>query len=320
MQVKSFFTIFLLILKVDINAQTAPFNYEQKMISSGKNFPDFNLRRDSIDRLIVLLHEGKKPSKIQKELGWTTEKFIDQTAFLESKGFLKKTGKTYRPTCMVINIKDGNTLYKYAEKIAQAISDSLTLDRKFFTNEYKLTNLSKQMPFDSVSFLILSNVLLDNWQINNVEDDFLKKPRALRHGKNYYYAFMQKNPSGKSESFGIYGNQFFRDFLVYGNNRNHIKAAEVSKYAEKLPLVDSIDNSLFYLWADLFKSKLIKILNEHKGYIQSVYKKTGYAKEVTFEEFFIWWYHFIYTRATNILFERNLIIIPAEGNFFYRLK
>jgi len=62
---------------------------------------------------------------------------------------------------------------------------------------------------------------------------------------------------------------------------------------------------------------LIGLLNKDREYIEGVFQKTGYSNEVTFEEFFMWWYHFIYTRATNILAEKNYITIPEQGNFFY---
>jgi hypothetical protein len=62
----------------------------------------------------------------------------------------------------------------------------------------------------------------------------------------------------------------------------------------------------------------LKVLNEQTGYSHEVYEKSGYSDEIAFEEFFIWWYHFIYTSATDILAKRNLLIIPVDGNFYYK--
>ena len=36
----------------------------------------------------------------------------------------------------------------------------------------------------------------------------------------------------------------------------------------------------------------------------------------SFEEFFIWWYHFIYTKVTDILAENRVLTIPKEGNIY----
>jgi len=65
------------------------------------------------------------------------------------------------------------------------------------------------------------------------------------------------------------------------------------------------------------QTKLLKILNEQTDYSRKVFEKTVYSDEIAFEEFFIWWYHFIYTDATNILAKRNKLTIPKEGNFYY---
>jgi hypothetical protein len=67
-----------------------------------------------------------------------------------------------------------------------------------------------------------------------------------------------------------------------------------------------------------FKPKLLKILNDRTEYSHEVFEITGYANEINFEEFFIWWYHFIYTDVTNILAERGRLIIPEDGNFYYK--
>lgn len=56
--------------------------------------------------------------------------------------------------------------------------------------------------------MILSDVLLDNWQINNLETRFIGAERTRRLGGNYYLSFQEQDPKSKTESFGIYGHQF----------------------------------------------------------------------------------------------------------------
>ncbi len=75
----------------------------------------------------------------------------------------------------------------------------------------------------------------------------------------------------------------------------------------------------FTAMASIFRPVLINLLRNRRGYVDEVYQKTGYNNEVAFEEFFIWWYHFIYTRATDILAEKGCLAVPADGNLFYRL-
>ena len=65
-----------------------------------------------------------------------------------------------------------------------------------------------------------------------------------------------------------------------------------------------------------FKPVLIDILSKEIDYMNQIYEISGYNDEISFEEFFIWWYHFMYTKATDILAESRVITIPKEGNFY----
>ncbi|HLP17184.1 MAG TPA: hypothetical protein VK470_13050, partial [Bacteroidota bacterium] len=63
-----------------------------------------------------------------------------------------------------------------------------------------------------------------------------------------------------------------------------------------------------------------KILHKNKKYCLKMYHELGYSSEITFEEFFIWWYHFIYTQTTDVMHARALLKVPEGGNFFYKAE
>jgi len=46
---------------------------------------------------------------------WSREKYEQEVSFLESKGFIKRTGEEIRITCMVVSNEDGKGLHQYAE-------------------------------------------------------------------------------------------------------------------------------------------------------------------------------------------------------------
>ena len=69
-----------------------------------------------------------------------------------------------------------------------------------------------------------------------------------------------------------------------------------------------------------FLPELVQILNKNKKYSENIYKKLGYSKEITFEEFYIWWYHFIYTEATDLMSKNQILTIPKDGNFVYGIE
>ena len=130
-------------------------------------------------------------------------------------------------------------------------------------------------------FFILSDVLLYNWQINQVEEEYLKKnERPERHGKHYYYSIMEniKYPKG---NFGIYGNQYrsLNDsmvLIIYGNNRN-ITNFKIQKDQSLLdssiknaPRITKYDYSIFERMAGDYTPDLIKILIENTYYIKDI--------------------------------------------------
>ena len=304
-------------------------HFDHKMISSGSNYPDFNTRKDSIDLFLISLHEGNTKKEFKLKAGWDDKILQEKISLLTTKQWLSESEDFY-PTIFIANNEQGKSLFSYSLPIALEIVTTIENQLNDLRLEYEQLNLAKAHSFETMSFLILSNVLLDNWQINNVERHFLKAPqRPERHGKNYYYALFQ-NESHPKEAFGIYGNQYrsVSDSLtiaVYGNNRNLVSnqlndPVFVEDLVKNAPTINNSDNQKLSLMADDFSVTLVEILKENLDYSMHVYRNMGYAKNISFEEFYIWWYHFIYTQATNILEEKGLLVIPETGNFYYVVR
>jgi hypothetical protein len=314
--------LFILVLAISVMAgcfHQGSFNYKQSMISSGDNYPDFDLTKGRMDRLLVALHLGRHKDAIIKEFNWDSKTYESTIAFLEQKGFVRNEKGRYLPTCMVISAEDGKSLLRDAEPIARQVSDSILSILPGLRNKYSTSSLAKTIPSDSIAFFLLSDVILDNWQIGNVENIFIHAERPLRHGKRYYYSFMEQGQDSTGP-FGIYGNMYFDGFVVYGNNQNKVDQYKIRSKVASLPRLDSTDYRMLDECSSLFTGKLISILQSRQEYINEVYEKSGYSKEVSYPEFFIWWYHFIYTRATDILAEQAYLEIPAGGNFYYRVN
>lgn len=303
--------------------------YEYKMISRGDNGPDFNIRKDSLGLFLVALHEDIDPKDFQKKVKWSDEVLQNKIQFLKEKNWLHISKKGLKPSLFIVSNQEGIKLMEYGKPIAEKIATSIESVIPSIKVVFQTNGLSSYY-FDSLSFLILSNVLLDNWQIKKIEKAYLGKDnRPERHGKYYYTAIME-NTNYPKEGFGIYGNQFGSIYdstylSIYGNNRSIANdyLANDSIFRDSVlniaPLIRPELYQLFDEISDNYRTTLVKILNNQTDYAHKVYEKTGYSDEITYDEFFIWWYHFIYTKATNILAERGKLQIPAKGNFYYRV-
>jgi len=51
--------------------------------------------------------------------------------------------------------------------------------------------------------------------------------------------------------------------------------------------------------------------------LASAHERSPYSEEVTFDEFFIWWYHLFYSATTDWLAHRGLLEVPRFGNTTY---
>ena len=285
--------------------------YIGSVISKGDNFPDFGVRNDSMNLFLICLHNDITQAEFQKKVKFDNQKMQNVIQLLKTKNWLHEVDNKIKPSIFIATKYDGEALYKYAKPISEDIAKLIKRRLPEIEAKFSETDIAKRQSFKEWDFLVLSDVLLDNWQIFDVEKGFLgASARPIRHGMNYYASFFEQTTD--REGFNIYGNQYGK-ISVYGNNRSIADLTD-SKYS-----VNEHDNIIFSEIAKKNLPDLVGILNKHKNYSKKAYKKLGYSKEITFEEFYIWWYHFIYTQATDIMNENKTLTVPKDGNFVYRL-
>jgi len=299
-------------------------NYEQHFISSGDNFPEISLFDNDRYKLLIGLHNGFHENEIRNKINWSDEEFKNQVELLKNNGYLEeKTGSLF-PSVSIIMNKEGQELFKQAEQVAEDIAESIIRIDPVMKQKYLTMEVADRYSYANFKFFLLSDVLLDNWQINNVENDFLKKKRTLRHGKRYYIQLAEKDSLMKKEVFGIYGNQYKCNdsvcYIIYGNNRknNHKSINELDSM--NIPFLSISDQDILDEMAEFYKPELLKILEKNKVKFIEFYDNSVFKNELSFEEYFIWYYHFIYTKATDKLAEKSHIIIPESGVFRVKIE
>ena len=299
-------------------------NYERHFISSGNNFPKISLDKNKRHLFLVGLHYGFSKNEIAKNLSWSEDDLIEEIKLLKENGYVKEIDHILYPTISIVTKKEGIDFFKKTEIIANEIALSIIQIEASIKEKFETMEISKKHTFSDFSFFLYSDVLLDNWQINNVERNFLKEKRTLRHGKRYYMQYAEKDSTYTKEVFGIYGNQYMCNkgicFITYGNNRkNHFKTLEELSKMD-IPLLTKRDQKVLNEMANIYKPILIKILEKNRGLFEKEYKNSVFYNELSFSEYFIWYYHFLYTKATDILDSKNSITIPETGIFRVKLQ
>lgn len=297
--------------------------YEQHFISSGDNFSQISLKKNKRYLFLVGLHNGIEPKDMQTSLQWNDSTFQREIELLTDNGYVKYKNGKYVASINIVMQEEGKQIFDHCEKVASQIVESIIEFEPTVKKLYYTMDVADKRSYEELSFFLLSDVLLDNWQINNVESEFLKKERPLRHGKRYYIQYAEIDTLSDREVFGIYGNQYTCNdsicFITYGNNRkNHHKSTKELLEME-LPLISTKDQEILDKMANSYKSMLIEILEENREYFTEFYQGLDHKNETGFEEFFIWYYHFLYTRATDILADKGLLDVPQKGIFRVKL-
>lgn len=346
--------------------------YDYKMISSGQNFPAVNVRREHRGDIAILLHERLPLSSIREHFGWSGQQMQQRLDELVSAELVRRSDAgDYVPTLMVMSLGGVARHVPVPETLVAEAARLLVERLPEVRSRYSAIEGFRHVPFDAATLLVLSDVLLDNWQINAVERGFLRAERPLRAGSRYYYSIQERTPLDPREAFGIYGNQYrqYGSFTVgvYGNRRtnnplNFITLGgeeleslfgdspeDVGAYKEELldhlvaaardpdvsvpprleqglaalgwldrerirvPLLDPDDGDALSAMASLVTDDLLALLERYRPEITRAYEVSPYAREITFEEYFMWWYHLFYTEVTDRLVAQGHISMPAAG-------
>ena len=209
-------------------------DYEYKMISSGNNFPSVNIQTGNLGDICILLHHRIPAQDIQRHFHWSDQEFQRRIDVLLKENLIRKYEKyRYLPTFMIITLDDGDQLARSARDLVHKMTYLITRALPSIKGRYDEIEGMRGISFQDASLLIVSDVLLDNWQIRNVEARILNSERPLRNGMHYYYSIQEKRPGDPIEAFGIYGNMNSgfgsASVGIYGNQRQGLNFITIDK-------------------------------------------------------------------------------------------
>jgi len=292
---------------------------------SGFEGPKIDINKDSLAQFLVALHYDIPLSDIENELNWnpeTTESHID--ALIENR-LLKREGDDLLPALGVFTLERGKLMELKARNVANEIADSIYNRLPEIKAIHDESHISQRHDFRELSLFYLSNVVLDNFQIRQVEEEFLNQERPLRNGSRYYLGIVEDDLAADTEPYGMYGNRGLHwsdstGISVYGNRRTASNPGWDNYEDKNIHVFDEHDTELItQTMPDLFLPTLLDILEKNRPDFETTYHELNFEEEISFEEFFIFWYHWIYTEATDVLIERDIIQEPQNDMFYYQI-
>lgn len=77
------------------------------------------------------------------------------------------------------------------------------------------------------------------------------------------------------------------------------------------------DLSIFNEITNMISEDLVLLFKENEKPLKEYFASSRYSKEITYEEIFIWCYHFFYTKVTEELIKQGVIITNPQENQTY---
>lgn len=239
--------------------------YPQEVKSSILNLNQKNLRE-----IILLLHNRIETEEIVDHFKMKKDDYDLIINTLYGQGLLKKStdGKVI-PACMVVNSENEKEIKKYTGEFGSKIAEIIIDRYKKIRDSNKLLPEFAKDSFDDEALFVLYNVLLDKWQIKNIEEKFLRAEPPLRSGERYYLLIHQKSDEVLENQFTLLGNWYvdYKDycFCTFGDVWNKDNFADISrdKLISDFGMSKSEDDTTF-------KKHLIdNLVNSIKGSLHS---------------------------------------------------
>ncbi len=276
---------------------------------------EFNQKQ--LKKLLVLLHNRVPESEIKNLLGLNNIQYQEKINQLFGSSLIKKKEDgSFVPTCMIIDTINQRELKNIASPIGKLVAE-IVIDRlplikslylKFLMNNSQKGKTLTGFSFDEISLFLLSNVILNEWQLKNIQEKFIKSHPPSRERDNYYAALFQLDNYNSINVFlnrSILNDNYLKKFyskiikendFVYPSSYNYIKIPYEKKYEK-----------LFENMASIVAKDLIENLEKKKPLLVKYFLNSVYKDEISFREWLMWVYQFIVTEATEYLIKKDII-------------
>ncbi|MBX3006520.1 MAG: hypothetical protein KF816_00695 [Melioribacteraceae bacterium] len=283
---------------------------------------NIDIREKDYQSILVLLHEKFKINEIKEKLKIKDDRMDLLINDLYSNGLIKlNENKEYIPTCFVITESDITHLQSFVQKTGEEMS-GIAIDRlEIIKKEYTNTDLARNHSFENASLFVLGNVVHGNFQLKNVEEQFLKAEAPKRGSEKSYVSIIQKNNLDENFLFNLYTQkENFIDLKVvytFGNDPWKKKVNDSNLKIEPL-LISKKDQEIFNSLADLIFEDISNYLERIKPLMVKLYLNSNYKEETSFREFSMWIYQLLATSSINSLFQKKYITGTESISFHYQ--
>lgn len=332
------FGIILTIMIPFMNGQDVDIISKKRISSSmaGEGDP-WEVLSDDLEKVLLAFHKGFSVSEIAAAFGISERQLIEQLEPLVKANILNKTDKGYFPEILLASEREALNIYNRAEKTARKISETILSSWNKIAKSYNKLNISRTQSLNEIGFMLVGSRILDVGVLRALaKNEELLLPAPLRPTPSYpysrYYLWIVENSPdkygyGQKDMELKYDNWYIVNFGRDNESRTRLeeKAVELiesGKYDSPEHFATLIGASYLNkndskVWenfvAEISEICLTQLLKE-KEEIKELYQtiKTSQYSENAFDDFYCWYYHYVYPIAINNLIIENLFEMPED--------
>lgn len=187
-------------------------------------------------------------------------------------------------------------------------------------SRYYLAMMARNKKQEAESFGIFGNQCRNHGKIVNC---LYGNKRYSKESKNFSQLSSRELkiifPEYKNEKDSNLKETLLKRFIKIKDSTNDKELMRYSAFGltRNTPVFSEKEYNELSLLAKIVEDDLISYLENNRETFVANWKNSRYYRETTFNEYFIWWYHFLYTEVTNNLAEKGFLKIPKSGNFPY---
>lgn len=251
-------------------------------------------------------------SMTQFSVGKTREIIYD----LKSTEHIKIKDKSITPAIFIADNNDKKGIQQLAQKSAEKIATLIQTDSTYIKTEYKKLEVSKTLDFEQWSFVFIGDILIGQSQLGSIRINLLKDTINNYQYQTCYNSIIENNnPVLNNFYYNNYiGGTSASSTYEFGNY-NYIKK-DYWRTSENQNIISAEDNFKLYQISFDYSKKLIPILKSNIEEVKFFYNNSHFKNEISFNVFYYWYYHFVYTESIQKLINKN-ILTKQERNFKY---
>jgi hypothetical protein len=326
-----------------------PIHEFSAVASSAEQSPSIDMDDASNARLSLELDRGRSPESIARVLHWSLANVHAHTDALMAAQLLRQDDHgTYAPTFLTADRADAARFHAIDEPLVTRLVAAIRRRQPQLQERFMQALHIDAQQARALSLFALGDVPFDRWQVRNVRKEFLPGYPPARAGKSFYL-LASEDEAGPVAAFGFYSHaeQRHGDVLVatFGCVRNadpfgagpaRVLDARLAAYLAfvqgrapastplrraglvragkpTLLVVSQRDYAALPAIADEFRDELLQLLMADRPKIETAWKASRYAHRVSFQEFALWWYHFLYADVIDALIRDGTIAVPDTG-------